>query len=201
MSGPRVDIYVGPTKKHYSLPKNLLCYYSKYFDRCFNGSFIEGQTQKLELLEDKVKDFDLLLEYMLHRGLVTSELEVTSGSFQSPMKHCMDFIKYASKYNMEEVVAVVYEPLKRTLKDENWLNIAITGDQIETVFRLTPAASPLRTLLTQAVLSRVGFKGLLRYTKQIDEVHGFGTALFKVMQKALNKCEWTDPIHGDTEYH
>lgn len=37
ISGPKVDIYVGPTKKHYSLPKLLLCHYSTYFDRCFNG--------------------------------------------------------------------------------------------------------------------------------------------------------------------
>jgi hypothetical protein len=70
ISGPKVDVYVGPTKKHYSLPKLLLCHYSDFFDCCFNGNFAEAQSQKLELPEDLVEEFEILLEYMLSGGWV-----------------------------------------------------------------------------------------------------------------------------------
>ena len=43
MSGPKVDIYVGPKSKHYRVPKDILCYYSTYFDRCFNGQVKEAK--------------------------------------------------------------------------------------------------------------------------------------------------------------
>ncbi|KAL2074346.1 hypothetical protein VTL71DRAFT_8124 [Oculimacula yallundae] len=63
--GPKVDIYVGESIKHYRLPKLLLYYYSPYFDRCFNGGFKEGTEQKLELPDDKIEDFEVIIEYML----------------------------------------------------------------------------------------------------------------------------------------
>jgi len=44
LSGPRVDIYVGEKKKHYRLPKLMLCHYWPFFDKCFNVHFQEGQT-------------------------------------------------------------------------------------------------------------------------------------------------------------
>lgn len=65
-AGPQVDVYVGSAKKHYLLLKLLLCYYSRFFDKCFNGPFIEGQTQKLDLPDDRVGFFEIMLECTLH---------------------------------------------------------------------------------------------------------------------------------------
>ncbi|QSZ29292.1 hypothetical protein DSL72_003805 [Monilinia vaccinii-corymbosi] len=44
--GPKVNIVVGPEKKAFELPRELLSHYSPVFDRAFNGPFIEGRTQK-----------------------------------------------------------------------------------------------------------------------------------------------------------
>jgi hypothetical protein len=63
-TGPKVDIYVGVNSKHFNLPKDILCYYSSYFERCFNGRFEEGEEQKLTLPEDKLDYFQILLDYM-----------------------------------------------------------------------------------------------------------------------------------------
>ncbi|KAH9222811.1 hypothetical protein DL95DRAFT_380561, partial [Leptodontidium sp. 2 PMI_412] len=96
MSGPKVDVIVGKDKKHYSLPKDLLCYHSRYFDRCFNGGFKEAEEQKLELLEDSVEDFEILLEFML-QGSVPDVIH-TRGTVAT----CMDMIAYADKFAMGE---------------------------------------------------------------------------------------------------
>ncbi len=79
--GPRVDIYVGPEIKHYSVLKNLLCYYSSYFDRCFNGGFKEAKEQKLALPEDSVEDFEILLHYVL-TGYTLPHRDVTKVGTQ-----------------------------------------------------------------------------------------------------------------------
>lgn len=79
ISGPRVDVYVGPNKKQYNVPKLLLWHYSDFFDRCFNGKFAEAQSQKVDLPEDNVEDFEILLEFML-RGTSPGSLKVTEVS-------------------------------------------------------------------------------------------------------------------------
>ncbi|KAE9379034.1 hypothetical protein N431DRAFT_434036 [Stipitochalara longipes BDJ] len=86
ISGPKVDVYVGPTEKYYNLPKLLLCHYSDFFDTCFNGGFMETLSQKLYLPDDKIEDFEILLEFML-RGTSPGSIkltEVSTGAFQFP---------------------------------------------------------------------------------------------------------------------
>lgn len=79
MSGPKVDIYVGLESIHYRLPKDILCHYSLYFDRCFNGHFKEAIEQELTLREDLPEFFDLLLDYMfIHVGNIDN---IQKGKF------------------------------------------------------------------------------------------------------------------------
>jgi hypothetical protein len=79
ISGPKVDLYVGPSKKHYHLPKLLLCHYSDFFDSCFNGGFIETLSQTLYLPEDRIEDFEILLEFML-RGTSPGSIKLIEVS-------------------------------------------------------------------------------------------------------------------------
>jgi len=79
ISGPKVEVFVGAHSKRYNLPKLLLCHYSDFFDICFNGSFGETLTQSLSLPEDKVEDFEILLEFML-RGTTPGSIKLTEVS-------------------------------------------------------------------------------------------------------------------------
>ena len=89
ISGPKVDVYVGPNKKHYNLPKLLLCHYSDFFDVCFSGNFAEGQSQKLELPDDQVEEFEILLEYML-RGSSMKSINFTEVLKDPFLRYRMD---------------------------------------------------------------------------------------------------------------
>ncbi|PQE25249.1 BTB POZ fold protein [Rutstroemia sp. NJR-2017a WRK4] len=62
--GPRVVITVGDTpKKTYHLPKALLVNASPYFAAAFEGGFIEGVEQKIEL-GCTITAFDLLVQFL-----------------------------------------------------------------------------------------------------------------------------------------
>jgi hypothetical protein len=115
LSGPRVDIYVGKENKHYLLPKLLLCHYSPFFDKCFNGLFKEGQTQKLELPDDKVEFFELLVEYMLHEKVQDSTMFSKDRTFEDDKDHCIEFIAYAEKYGVGEACIVVKDALHQAV--------------------------------------------------------------------------------------
>lgn len=70
--GPQVTVIVGDesrSKKQFVLPKALLCHYSTYFDRCFNGEFVEARNQEVELDEDDPEIFALLVEWIVRLKL------------------------------------------------------------------------------------------------------------------------------------
>ena len=159
LSGPKVDVYVGTERKHYNLPKLLLCHYSKFLDRCFNGPFLEGETQRLSLPKDKVPHFEVLLGYMLY-GKVPDPQEFESACGGSVKDH-IGFLEYADKYDLGVVSAVIFEPLKERLHllaTNCWAQgsapeiESMIVDYIEAIFRFTPDGSPLRSLITRAAL-------------------------------------------------
>lgn len=66
-----VDIYVGPKSIHHHLPLSLLSHHSAFFDKAFNGSFKEGSTKRLDLPDEDVHAFNLLVQWM-YTGRVDS---------------------------------------------------------------------------------------------------------------------------------
>jgi hypothetical protein len=202
ISGPKVDIYVGSRKKHYNVPKLLLCHYSSYFDCCFNGSFKEAKTQKLELPEDKVEDFEILLEYML-RGTITECILFTQKQGQ-PIQRCMNFLEYADRYSVREAYNAVHEPLKKILEDAAALHDeglfkgifrTITPSDIELVFRVAPKDSPLRSLVTKGALAAMGSFKSDAFKKQEQEVDGFAAELlFQIRICVRFSTKWENPL-------
>src|ERR1039457_3672960 len=101
MSGPQVDLYVGPDRKHYRLPKDLLCFYSSVFDGALNGHFREAREQVMELPEDDVEDFDVLEEFVVKGH--ASEILSCEEAGEDAAKKCIHFLKYADKYDLGDV--------------------------------------------------------------------------------------------------
>ncbi|KAF7932397.1 hypothetical protein EAE99_003637 [Botrytis elliptica] len=191
--GPKVNIVVGPEKKSFELPKDLLAYYSPVFDRSFNGNFIEGQTQTMELPEDTVKDFEVLVEYVFHHG-VGDKLSILKHG-RHAAEHCISFLKYADKYDLGDVSTLVYDALRTALIEGG--ASAFEPSFIEVVFSLTEDGNCLRALMADAALS---FQGdtlgkspnffVINFEKQEAEVEGFKSALYRQLKKSVSSGYW-----------
>lgn len=182
ISGPRVDIYVGLEKKHYRLPKLLLCHFSPFFDKCFNGPFKEAQTQKLELPDDNVDFFELLVEYMLHGKVEDTEILMNpNNDLIADKDHCIKFIAYVDKYGVGEASSMVEEKLQKILPWLGWTRIS--GSDVETVFRAVPVGHELRKMITAATLSfSAQGQSSVKFRKQELEVDGFAAELLQQMR-------------------
>lgn len=113
VKGPEVEIFVGPKKRCFQLPKKLLAYYSPVFDRCFSGEFVEGETQKMECPEDTVEDFEVLLEYILYSN-ATNALSITKNA-ENTADGCISFVVFADNYDLGDVSSDVYSLLRPAL--------------------------------------------------------------------------------------
>ena len=196
MSGSRVDIYVGKDKKHYRLPKDLLCYYSAYFDRCFNGDFKEAKEGKLELLEDDTEDFDILLEYMLRGSLPLDNIKPRgeAAELNDLGRRYMELVEYADKYDMHHGIGeLLYEPLRERLVHQN----RILPKDVELVFRVLNKGHKMRKLITQAALSQQGPHGRM-FQKQEEDIPDFAQEKLVQVRSSkrhrTGKCRWYDPI-------
>ncbi|KAH7418318.1 hypothetical protein BKA64DRAFT_635451 [Cadophora sp. MPI-SDFR-AT-0126] len=200
ISGTKVDIYVGKEKKHYNLPKPLLCHYSPYFARCFNSAFKDAEEQKLELLEDKIEDFEILLEFMLH-GSTPDALDLR-GAKEGLFTTCMAVILYADKFAMGELICEhLRDRMKAGLKrlaGGPFKPTRVTPDHIELVCRLTRDGSPVRTLLAQEVLSYSGVSYCLDQAfhalKKANP--GFAYEMLRQLRMSIRNISWIDPISG-----
>jgi hypothetical protein len=173
LAGPRVDIFVGPPKKHYLLPRLLLCYYSPFFEKCFNGPFKEGQTQKLELLEDRVEFFEIMIEFMLH-GKVENVGSLHKFNLNSTVmedkNEFIEFIKYNDKYGLGEISDEAQQEFSKLL---GYSTAKVDVSDIEVVFGALPAGSPLRTLLVHKILLSNTFKDTQKFRFQEHSIPGY----------------------------
>lgn len=180
-AGPKVDIYVGPESKHYHLPKDILCYYSTYFDRCFNGGFKEAKHQKLSLPEDRPEDFQLLLDYIFING--EGPLE-PKGDSEQQMKYCIEFIEYAGEYDLVGAVQVISGALKRLLEAcfrESEANLLLKPQHIETIYRVLPEGHELRALVAVMGLKFSLVDGL--FAEQERNVEGFAAEMLNQLRE------------------
>ncbi|KAE8448422.1 hypothetical protein EG329_009487 [Mollisiaceae sp. DMI_Dod_QoI] len=213
MSSPRVTISVGPKKKCYSLPKDLLCYHSPYFGNYFNCKGVKAQ--KLELLDDHVEDFDALVDYILNRTIPAQKHANTKRNIEgnkATITQCLRFLVYANRYELGDVSEVIYEPLHKALYDlahhkrridagdlsidtnKSGQRCGVDGDDLEIVFRTCPAESRLRALMAQAALSFSGPRGLKEWAEQIENVPGFAGELMEQLASSFVRQSWVDPL-------
>ncbi|CAG8972245.1 hypothetical protein HYALB_00001643 [Hymenoscyphus albidus] len=114
MRGPKVniDVGIGNDQKRYCFPKNVVCHFSPYLDRYFNGY---GQSQTLALPEDSHVFFITLFEYMLS-GKVNKDLLISRILSRPHHGHgkvlfdrssyvdtCRSFLIYTDKFELGNI--------------------------------------------------------------------------------------------------
>lgn len=196
ISGPKVDIYVGTERKHYSLPKRLLCHYSAYFDRCFNDEFVEAKLQTLELVDDYVDWFEVLAEFMITGSVSHATVEkvcLDSGNNGPSFNNIISFIQYAENYGLGEASSdVVLNPLKQAYARYGFFD---SYEHIQIIFRAVPKGNPLRGVVAQAYLPTLFLLGHIdKGIKYEETVVGFASEVLDQLWKGENNVAWYDPI-------
>lgn len=59
-----VKVGQGTKEEIFKIHRNILCYYSRYFEAAFNGPFQEGQTQKAHLNNLDPETFMILSNWL-----------------------------------------------------------------------------------------------------------------------------------------
>ena len=64
MTGPSTNFYVGSQKRHYTIPKSLLYYFSDYAKPCLEGPFLEARANAVLLSDVDPNVFQYLWQWL-----------------------------------------------------------------------------------------------------------------------------------------
>jgi len=140
-----IKIYVGAEKQQYSIHKKLICSVSPFFDRAFNGPFVEATPSSIHLDEDSPEIFSSFFEYLY------TDHFINRGNVQQ----LIDLYIFADKCQVEKLKNVTMDKIQDTLRHHKE---AIPIDAMLHIFENTfdSSTAPLRSfcaaLLSNCIL-------------------------------------------------
>ena len=153
LSGPMVDIYVGESKRHWSLHRNLLAHHSSYFETQFpdDGKAAKKGGGKLDLLDTDPTAFELLVKW-LYQG----QIEDVSAM---PMEKKWDYAEACQKlYILCDKITL--PTLKNFAIDQfrkgcNEAGLVPGPEEMKPIYEKTPASSPFRKLVSRIAARQI----------------------------------------------
>ncbi|RMY72695.1 hypothetical protein D0863_04332 [Hortaea werneckii] len=148
LSGPLVDIYVGPDKRHWCLHRNLLCHHSTYFETEFEGHEVpktmKADGQKLDLPDDDPIGFELLVKW-LYQGQLENSLQGTDEQKYEHALACYKLYLLCEKFDMIKLKNLAMDLYRQGLHEAQ---LVPDADEINEIYRRAPVGSPFRRLMT-----------------------------------------------------
>ena len=166
-----VTIYAGcGCNSTFTLPKDLLCYYSRTFARYFNGTSAQALSGFLTLPTVDSKLFAVLIDYIEHgsatfpysfAGIWGREGDGAATTAYQVISDCVGtltaFLRVCAVYDVHEAGLAIYEPLTMCVCLAQSYGIGIkrvlTDDFIDIVLETLPdlpGGNPVLVLLAQA---------------------------------------------------
>ncbi|KXS97499.1 hypothetical protein AC578_9081 [Pseudocercospora eumusae] len=205
LSGPTVDIYVGPSKRHWSIHQNLLCHHSSYFEQEFLQREVpmKNGRQHLELLDDEPAGFELLVKW-LYQGVLTPASEIPSHEEKyNYAVACHKLWLLCDKFQMVRVKNLAMDVYRRCLHESQ---LVPDAHEINEIYRRSPKGSPFRALMINIAARQIMDPDVERdleaYRGCFGENADFAIELVSAIRKLSGGILFEDPTHGDAcAYH
>jgi hypothetical protein len=198
-----VEIYVSKKRKQFSVPKDLLIYYSGYFERRLDPSVKKEEAggDQFHFLDDDADNFALIVDY-IYRGAVISVLPEQTDVLK--IARCLSFISLAGKLEIGEAASVIYPVLTKILsRQAAGINpmALIAPEFIRTAFTIIPTRNNVLKLLAQAAMPETMKKTGGKYDKLIEEVEGFAAESWRQFKGCSKELHLAFPLNRHEMKH
>jgi len=136
-----VQILVGPDKKPFTMHKELLCNTAPYFRAAFEGHFIEGKQQLLELPSEDPGTFESF-QLWAYTGSILKEGENTAGISWETL---VGLYIFGDAHGISGLQNAVID----LMIDKNDVDKKIPIEEIRKIWGQFSEASPLRRLVLE----------------------------------------------------
>jgi hypothetical protein len=205
LSGHMIDIYVGESKRHWSLHRNLLCHHSEALENELLGE-ANAQTPKdrLELPDYDPAGFELLVKWLYQGSLDdVSDMADANQKYEYAVS-CHKLYHLCDRFDMAQLKNVAMDQYRKGL---NQAELVPDADEIDDIYRKSPSGSPFRTLMTRIAARQIMDPGSERdvdtYRECFENNPDFAIDLVKAIRSGTGGMLFDDPTDAgnECEYH
>ncbi|USP75530.1 CLT [Curvularia clavata] len=153
LSGPMIDIYVGESKRHWALHRNLLCHHSEALENELLGD-ANGNTRKdrLDLPEYDPAGFELLVKWLYQGSLDdVSDMADENQKYDYAVT-CHKLYLLCERFDMTQLKNVAMDQYRKGL---NEAELVPDAEEIDDIYRKSPKGSPFRLLMTRIAARQI----------------------------------------------
>ncbi|KAK4969253.1 hypothetical protein LTR28_001231 [Elasticomyces elasticus] len=207
LSGPTVDFYVGPDKRHWSLHRNLLCHHSSYFETEFLGNEVPkskkgGDNGKLELPDDDPAGFELLVKWM-YQGKLEDVSDMAEEKKYDYAVACHKLYMLCHRFDMPVLKNTAIDQYRKGLLETQ---LVPDAEEIDEIYRRSPVNSPFRKLMVKIAARQImdpdSEKDAESYRKCFDNNPDFAVEMVNAIRIGSGGVLFDDPTDGnECDYH
>ncbi|KAF2262178.1 hypothetical protein CC78DRAFT_535058 [Lojkania enalia] len=203
LSGPLVDIYVGKSKRHWALHRNLLCHHSEFLESELQGDGGK-RVDRLDLPEHEPSGFELLVKWMYQGRLDDVSDFVDSNQKYDYAVSCHKLYLLCERFNMPQLKNVAMDQYRKGL---NEAQLVPDADEINEIYRKSPVGSPFRRLMTKIAARQIMDPGSERnietYRECFEGNPEFAIDLVNAIKLGTGGMLFDDPtdVGNECDYH
>ncbi|KAF5875761.1 uncharacterized protein Bfra_011523 [Botrytis fragariae] len=150
----RLEVGTGFDQVVFNVHKTILCKKIAFFDKMFNGKFLEGITHSAKMPEDNIEAFKLMLGWV-YSGAIEPGIDLTFANGNSASTPLLELLILAEKYDINPLVDATMDYLIKLLQE----NRIIIGESLWVyTYENTRRTSKLRLFFTRTAIYAMRFK-------------------------------------------
>lgn len=195
LSGPMIDIYVGEARRHWSLHRNLLCHHSETLEAELEGDDTGSKRKEtLELTDHDPAGFELLVKWLYQGKLDDVSEMVDANQKYDYAVSCHKLYLLCDRLDMPQLKNVAMDQYRKGL---NEAELVPDAEEIDDIYRKSPAESPFRQLMTRIAARQIMDPGSERdvdsYRQCFEDNPDFALDLVKAIRHGTGGMLFEDP--------
>jgi len=216
LSGPLIDVYVGESKRHWALHRNLLSYHSAAFQSDFEDNFQDNTPTKSKQRSEtpsengrlKLPDVDPLGFELFVKYMYQGKLEDVSSISDPQDKYtyavsCYHLHRLCDKLDMPKLKNIAMDQYRKGLAEAE---LVPDAEEINEIYRKSLEGSTFRSLVTKIAARQImdpdSERDAESYRICFDNNPDFAIDLVNAIKAGIGGLLLDDPTDGDDcDYH
>lgn len=196
-----IDIYVGESKRHWSIHRNIISHHSNILEQSIDAG-PEFGARKIELLDEDPAAFELLVQW-LYQGRID---DVSSLSIDKKWDHadaCQKLYTLCNRLRMTELKNLAIDQFR---KGCNEAGLVPGPEEMKPIYEKTPPSSPFRKLVSKIAARQImdpdGNKDAATYRDCFESHADFAIDVINAIKDGSGGAMLDDPTEGNScRYH
>ena len=145
-----MDIYVGKTKRQWSLHRNLLSYHSTWFREQIKEE-VKEKGGKVDLFDDDPRAFELLVKW-LYQGNIDDVSSMATDKKWDYAFACQQLYILCDKMNLPQLKNLAMDQFRRGCYEAR---LVPGPEEMLPIYQKTPRSSPFRKLVSRIAARQI----------------------------------------------